>query len=161
MTLSLIAAMAENRVIGRDNRIPWRLPADLRHFKATTMGHSVIMGRKTFASIGRPLPGRRCIVLSRRPDFTWPGIEVAGSLGEALALTEGEDEAFVAGGGSVYAEALPRAARIYLTVIHAEIAGDTYFPRFEGHEWRLVDDRYHDCGADAPFSYSFRRYERR
>lgn len=160
MIVSLIAAMAENRVIGRGNAIPWRLPEDLRRFKALTMGHPLIMGRRTFESIGRPLPGRRCIVLSRTAP-PLPGLEVARTLPAALDLVSAADEAFVAGGGMVYQEAFPHASRIYLTVVHAAFEGDTYFPRFSSDEWSLTDDVRHVSEGESQLSFSFRRYERR
>jgi len=128
MIVSLIAAMAENRVIGSKGAIPWYLPADLRHFRELTMGHPVIMGRKTFESIGGPLPGRRNLVLSRTPGLGAEGVEVRGSLDEALAVCTGAEEVFVCGGGDVYREALPLADRIYLTIIHRKYDGDTRFP---------------------------------
>ncbi len=128
MIVSLIAAMAENRVIGGGGAIPWHLPADLRHFREITMGHPVIMGRRTYASIGGPLPGRRNLVLSRSSGFRAEGVEVFASLEEALAACTGAEEVFVCGGGEVYREALPLSDRIYLTIIHREYDGDTRFP---------------------------------
>ncbi len=160
MRISLIAAMGENRVIGKQGGLPWRLPADLRFFKQTTWGRPVIMGRVTWDSVGRPLPGRRNIVVSRRKDFAPVGAEVANSLDAALRLVADEPEVFVVGGAQLYTAALPRADRIYLTVIHQEFEGDTWFPEFEGPAWRLVsrDDR----GADSenPYPFSFLVYER-
>ena len=126
--ISIIAAMAENRVNGRGGGIPWHLPADLKLFRELTLGHSLVMGRKTCESIGRPLPERRTIVLSRRPGYAPAGCLVAPDFSTALALCAGEAEVFVCGGAEVYAEALPLADRIYLTVVHDEIAGDTFFP---------------------------------
>ena len=128
MIVSLIVAMSENRVIGREGGIPWDLPADRRRFRELTTGHTLVMGRRTFESIGRPLPGRRTIVLSRTPGFTAPGCEVAPSLAAALALCAGEEELFVCGGAGVYREAMALADRIYLTLVHREVAGDTFFP---------------------------------
>ncbi|RII26405.1 MAG: dihydrofolate reductase [Geobacter sp.] len=128
MIVSLIAAMAENRVIGNKGTIPWHLPADLRHFRELTTGHPVIMGRTTFASIGHPLPDRRNLVLSRTPGFRAEGIEVLASLTEALAACVEEDEIFICGGEEVYKAALPLTDRIYLTVIHQEYEGDRLFP---------------------------------
>ncbi len=152
--------MAENRVIGRDNALPWRLPADLRRFKALTMGHAVILGRKTFDSIGRVLPGRRWIVLTRRRDWHHSGVEVAHDLAEALGTLSTEEEVFVAGGADVFAHALPRADRIYLTVVHADIAGDARFPALEGSDWTLIEDERHAADQRNPLPYSFRRYQR-
>ena len=128
MIITIIAAMAENRVIGKEGGMPWHLPDDLARFKAITMGHPVIMGRKTFASIGRPLPGRLNIVLTRREGFAPEGVAVARSLDEALALAGAVGEVFICGGGEVYREALPLADRIHLTVVHRPFEGDTTFP---------------------------------
>jgi len=128
MIISLIVAVAENGVIGRENRLPWHLPEDLRHFKRVTMGHPVIMGRKTHESLGRPLPGRRNIVITRQPEYAAAGCEVVHSLAGALALCSGADEVFVIGGAAVYGEALPQASRIYLTRVRTAASGDTRFP---------------------------------
>ncbi|MEI8355830.1 MAG: dihydrofolate reductase [Deltaproteobacteria bacterium] len=128
MIISIIAAMAENRVIGRDNSIPWNLPADLERFKTITTGHPVIMGRKTFEGIGRPLPGRKTVIITRNPDFTAEGCVVAHNLQEALAECKGADEVFICGGSEVYREALTLASRIYLTLLDGEVEGDTLFP---------------------------------
>ncbi len=140
MKLSIIVAVAENGVIGRDNRLPWRISGDLKRFKALTLGHHLLMGRKTFESIGRALPGRTTIVLSRGTPELPAGIAHATSLDRAvdLARAAGETEAFVAGGGSVYAEALPRADGLYLTRVAIEVAGDTYFPGWDRDAWQLV-----------------------
>ncbi|MSM39991.1 MAG: dihydrofolate reductase [Geobacter sp.] len=128
MIISLIAALSTNRVIGRAGTIPWDIPADRRCFRELTTGHPLIMGRKTFESIGRPLPGRRIIVLSRQEGYRPEGVEVAGGLAAALSLCAGDDEVFVAGGGEIYGQALPLAHRLYLTEVEIEVAGDTYFP---------------------------------
>ena len=158
--LSLIAAMDRNRLIGRDNTLPWRLPEDLRHFKATTLGKPVIMGRKTWESIGRPLPGRRNIVVSRNPDYPLQGAERAASLDAALTLAEdtGTDEIFVIGGGDLYRQALPRARRLYLTEIDASHEGDAWFPEIPPGEWREVAREEHRAADGLPFA--FVRYER-
>jgi dihydrofolate reductase len=159
--ISLIAAMAENRAIGIDNRLPWRLPADLRRFKALTMGHPIILGRKTFESVGRPLPGRRTIVVSRRTDWFPPGVEVVPSLGEALALT-GDEEVFIGGGEEIFRLSLELdlADRAYLTCIQKEFPGDTFFPELEPAAWRLVEKEDHAPTVETPFAYSFRVYDR-
>lgn len=129
MRISLIAAMARNRVIGRSGTIPWKIPGEQKMFKRVTLGHTLIMGRKTYEDIGRPLPGRLNIVVSRRPDYRPPGCLKAGSLEAALALCPpGETEAFVIGGGGLFREALPLADRIYLTEVPLEVPGDTFFP---------------------------------
>lgn len=160
MKVSLIAAMAKNRAIGVDNDLPWRLPADQRYFKAKTMGHTLIMGRRTFESIGeKPLPGRKTIVVSRRQDYAPPGVEVVRSLDEALARADGE-EVFVAGGEKIFREALPRAHRLYLTRIERDFPGDTFFPEFDESAWRLLDRERHEATAEIPFAYSFEIWEK-
>ena len=128
MTVSIIAAMAENRVIGRNGRLPWHLPEDLRHFRELTWGHPVIMGRATFQSIGHPLPGRRTLVLTRSPHLSIEGVELFPGLAEALTACGEDEEIFVCGGEEVYRAALPLAARIYLTVVGGRYAGDVIFP---------------------------------
>src|SRR5438105_2374219 len=131
MKLSIIVAMSRNHVIGLDNRLPWRLPADLKRFKNLTMGHCLLMGRKTYQSIGRPLPGRTSIVITRQPDFAGAGLLVAHSLDEALGLAAHHclaEELFIAGGEQIYSQTLARAQRIYLTLIEAEFPGDAFFP---------------------------------
>lgn len=136
MRRSLIVARARNGAIGLANAMPWHLPADLAHFKRTTLGHPVIMGRRTWESIGRALPGRKNIVVSRTPGFRAEGAQVVGSLEEAWRAAEGAEEAFVIGGAHLYAEALPEADRIYLTDVMAEVEGDTFFPRLDPRDWR-------------------------
>jgi dihydrofolate reductase len=133
--ISLIAAVARNGVIGKDGRVPWHLPDELEHFKATTMGHPLVMGRRTFESIGRTLPGRRTIVVTRDPRWHHPGVESAHSFAEALSLAGPADEVFVAGGAEVYAEALPFAHRLVLTEVDAEPEGDTWFPAWDRATW--------------------------
>lgn len=132
MTVTIIAAMAENRVIGKDGAMPWHLADDLARFRVITTGHPVIMGRKTFESLGRPLPGRQNIVLTRRKGYTPEGVIVARTLDEALELAGAAREVFICGGGEVYREALPLAGRILLTVIHCDYEGDTVFPEIPG-----------------------------
>lgn len=136
--VTLIAAVAEGGVIGRDGAIPWHVPGELARFKETTMGHPLIMGRKTFESIGRPLPGRRCIVITRSLTWRHPGVETAHSFAQALALAGPADEVFVAGGGQVYAEALPFAHRMILSEIPQVHDGDAHFPAWRPSQWREV-----------------------
>ena len=136
MLRSLIVARARNGAIGMANAMPWHLPADLAHFKRTTLGRPVIMGRRTWESIGRALPGRRNIVVSRTPGLRAPGAEVVGSREEAWQVADGADEAFVIGGAQLYAEALARADRIYLTDVAGEVEGDTFFPQLDARQWR-------------------------
>lgn len=146
VTIAIVVAMGRNRIIGRDGRLPWRMPSDLATFRRLTLGKPVVMGRATFESIGKPLAGRDNIVVSRNPAFTAPGIEVAGdlpaalNLARALATRHGVDEAMVIGGGQIYAEALPIADRIYLTVIDAVPSGDTTFPELSPQLWRLREE---------------------
>lgn len=160
MKLSLIVAMAENGVIGREGALPWHLPADLRRFKTLTMGHPMVMGRKTFESIGRALPGRRSIVVSRNPEWQAEGVETVTSLEQALTLAAAEEEVFVIGGAEIFALALPRADRLYLTRVHAEIEGDVFFPKLDKSEWRTVSRE--DLAADEKNLYptSFEVWER-
>ena len=140
--LAMIAAMAKNRVIGRDNKIPWHHPDDLRHFKQLTLGHALIMGRATYDSIGRPLPGRRTIVVSRNRALRIEGCDVAPDLDAALALARATDpEPFIAGGGQIYAEALPRATTLYLTRLDDTHLGDAYFPELNEAEWEETERR--------------------
>lgn len=159
--LTLIAAVARNGVIGKDNRLPWYLPADLKHFKALTLGHAVIMGRKTWESLPaqfRPLPGRRNIVLTRDAAYRTEGAVVAMTLTAAIATAD-SGEAFVIGGAELYAAALPLADRLQLTEIDAAFEGDTHFPAIDPHRWReTARDTRH---ADAGFDYAFVTYERR
>jgi len=137
MTITVLAAVGANLVIGRGGEMPWHLPADLAHFKATTMGHTMVMGRKTYDSIGRALPGRRTVVITRQRDWHAPGVEVAHSLAEALALT-GPTEVFVIGGSEVYEQALPFADQMMLTEIAQSPEGDAFFPTFDADHWREV-----------------------
>ncbi len=160
MRVSLIAAMSENGVIGKKNALPWRLPADLKRFKQLTVGHPIIMGRKTWESIGRALPGRESIVISKNPRFQAPGARVVGSLEEALERCAGEEEVFVIGGEAVFRLALPRAERLYLTLVRAQVEGDIFFPADLSQGWKLVQDEPHPADGQNPHPYSFRVYER-
>lgn len=161
MILSILVAVAENGVIGREGRLPWRLPDDLRRFKRLTTGHTIVMGRRTYESIGRALPGRLSIVLSRDPDFTTPaGVEVVGSLDAALDACAGEDEVFVIGGESLFREALPRADRVYLTRVHAEPAGDVLFPNFDETAWDRVEIEEHAADEHHVHPFTFLAYHR-
>lgn len=163
MKMSLIAAMASNRVIGRDNRLPWHLSADLKRFKRLTLGHTLVMGRKTFESIGRPLPGRSTIVVTRQagyaPRFAPDTVQVVHSIEEALQRSQG-DEVFIAGGGDIFQQTLPVADRLYLTIIEEAFPGDAYFPEYDESQWRLVDREDHGPAEDAPFSWSFQTLDR-
>ena len=158
--ICLIAAMAANRVIGRDNALPWRLPADLKRFKALTMGHPVVMGRKTYESIGGPLPGRRNLVISRQRGYSAPGCEVVQSLDAAIAACRGAQEIFIIGGAELYRESLPRAHCLEFTEIGAEFEGDAVFPPVTPGQWREARREIHEAGSEAPFRVDFVRYER-
>jgi dihydrofolate reductase len=155
--ISMIVAMTEERVIGLDNDMPWKrsLPADLQHFKRTTMGHTVVMGRKTFESIGRPLPGRRNVVLTRQQDWQAAGADVTHSLDEIGA------DVFIIGGAELFREMLPRAERLYITVIHHRFEGDTYFPELDPAEWELVQKQPGTVDAQNQYPHTFTTYERK
>ena len=158
--LSIIVAVAENGVIGDKNALLWHISEDLKHFKALTTGHPVIMGRKTYESLGRPLPNRENVVLSRQ-QLEIPGCRVVHSLDEAVALFPADEELFVLGGVEIYAEALPRAARFYLTRVCHAYEGDTRFPAWDVREWRLVASEAFERGAAYPYPFVFETYERR
>lgn len=165
--LAIIVAVSENGVIGRDNALPWHLPEDLRHFKQVTMGKPIIMGRKTFESIGKPLPGRDNIVISRNPAFAAEGVSVASSLEEALALgadfaeKAGVQEMLVIGGAGLYQAAIPSADRLYLTEVHASVEGDTRLPDLDWSQWCEVRrERGSPDSQGEGLAYSFVCYER-
>jgi dihydrofolate reductase len=165
--LAVIVAAAENGVIGRNNALPWHLPADLQYFKRVTMGKPIVMGRKTFESIGRPLPGRTNVVISRDPHYSAEGVQVVGSLDAALrmaediALIDGAEELVVIGGAEIYREALPLARRLYLTEVHAVVDGDARLPDIDWDCWREVRRERHDAEGNNPYDYSFVVFERR
>jgi dihydrofolate reductase len=158
--VSLVAALASNRAIGRDNRMPWRLPEDLRRFRHLTMGHAVIMGRKTFESIGSPLTGRNNIVITRSPDWYRSGCVVVHSLEAAVAAVAESQEAFVIGGAQIYALAMPHAQRLYMTEIERDFDGDAFFPEFDRSHWREVSRERHASEGPEGFDYAFVEYER-
>jgi dihydrofolate reductase len=157
--ISIIVAASANNVIGREGELPWRLSDDLKRFKAITMGKPVVMGRKTWESIGRPLPGRDNIVITRQPGFEAHGCHVVASTHEAIAAAAGADEIMVIGGSEIYALFLPEAGRVYLTRVHAEVEGDAFFGEL-GEEWTLVSDEFHAADDRNEFDVSFRTYER-
>jgi dihydrofolate reductase len=161
MTVSLVVAASTNNVIGRDGGLPWHLPDDLRHFKRITTGKPVIMGRRTFESIGRPLPDRHNIVMTRAPDYAAEGCDVVSSVAEALDVAGDADEVMVIGGGQVYRDFLPRADRIYMTRVQAEVQGDTYFPEIEGNAWRLVSSAHHAADEKHAYAFELMVFERR
>lgn len=153
--LTLVVAMAQNRVIGRDNALPWRLSNDLKRFRRLTLGKPVIMGRKTFESIGKPLPERRNLVLSRDLAYSAPGCEVVAGLTEALALCADAPEIMLIGGAQVFAEGLPLAGRIHLTLVQATVAGDVYFPALDPAEWTETWREDHPADARHDYPYTF------
>lgn len=152
--LSLIVAMAKNRVIGSDNRIPWHLPNELKLFKSLTMGHHIVMGRKTYESIDRLLPGRTTVIVTRQKQYEVPGAVVAHSITEALAACKDDDEVFVIGGADLFRETLPIADRLYLTTVNAEPEGDTFMPKFDAGKWREMRSEMFD--KDEKHAYAFR-----
>ena len=160
MKISIVVAMAANHVIGNDNRLPWHLSADLKHFKAITMGKPIVMGRKTWESIGRPLPGRTNIVITRDHDYIADGCVVVHSIEGALAAASDHDEVMVIGGAEFYRQVLPRTSTIYLTRIHRGFAGDTVFPELDDDAWCEVGREDFEADADNPHAYSFIRLER-
>ncbi|MGB5690712.1 MAG: type 3 dihydrofolate reductase [Woeseiaceae bacterium] len=158
--ISIIVAASANNVIGAAGDLPWRLSNDLRRFKAITMGKPIIMGRKTWDSIGRPLPGRQNVVITRQAGFAADGCDVVASKDEAIAVTAGAAELMVIGGSQVYELFLPDTQRLYLTRVHAEFEGDAFFPEINASQWRLVNDEPHAADENNAFDYSFRTYER-
>lgn len=160
MKITLVAAMAQGRVIGKDNQMPWHMPADLRHFKALTLHKPVIMGRHTFESLGKPLPQRRNIVLTRDQQAHLVGCEIARDLPTALAMTADAEDIIIMGGAQLYSAALPVATHMHLTFIDAAIAGDTYFPEWNPAEWHEVDRQAHPADDKNPYPYTFVSFQR-
>lgn len=159
--ISIIVAAASNRAIGKDNQLYWHLPNDLRFFKKTTSGHPVIMGRKTYESVGSPLPNRRNILVTRQTGYQADRVETAYSLEEAISLAAGDAaEIFIVGGAEIYRQALPLTHRIYLTRVHAAIPGDTFFPDFDETEWELASREDHPADEKHAYDYSFLVYDR-
>lgn len=153
--ISVIAAVASNGTIGADNCLLWHISEDLRRFKALTSGHPVVMGRKTWESLGRPLPGRHNVVITRNPEYVADGATVVGSLDKALALLKDEQEIFIIGGGEIYRQAMEVADRLYITHVDAEYEGDTCFPDIDPEKWRPVFRERYECGEkfEHPFEY--------
>ncbi len=160
MIISIVVAMDENRTIGAGGALPWHLPADLRYFRDITMGKPIVMGRKTHESIGRPLPGRENIVISRNPEFSAPGCRVMGGMAEVLERLGEVEEVMVIGGASIYAEALELATRLYLTEVHAAVAGDVFFPEFDRGQWREIRRQHVLADEKNPLPHSFVLLER-
>lgn len=158
--LSLIAALAQNRVIGIENRLPWKLPEDLAHFKALTLGHPILMGRKTFESLGRPLPGRRNIVITRNADYERVGCEIATSISSAINSCPAEDEIFFIGGAELYKQVLPLVDRLYLTEVQIEVKGDAWFPEFDRTLFPEIGRESHMGEKGDALRFDFVVYER-
>ena len=159
--ISIIVAASANNVIGAQGDLPWRLSDDLKRFKTVTMGKPIVMGRKTWESIGRALPGRRNIVITRQQNFAAEGCDVVQSTNEAIVAAGDVDEIMVIGGSEVYALFLPVAQRLYLTRVHADVNGDAFFPVVDEDEWQLVSDEAHVADSRNEFDFSFRIYERK
>ena len=160
MKISLVAAMAQDRVIGKDNQMPWHLPADLAHFKRVTLGKPIVMGRNTFESIGRPLPGRLNIVVTRDASLKLDGCTVVNDLDAALAAAGDVDEVKIIGGANLYAQFLPRADRLYLTLIDAVFEGDAHFPDYSGVQWDEIEREVHGPDEKNGYAYTFVTLER-
>lgn len=157
----IVAALAQNRVIGRENALPWRLKADLAHFKALTLGHPVLMGRKTWESLGRPLPGRRNLVVTRAPDYRANGAETFGSIEAALSAVDAAEQVFIIGGADIYRQSLALADRLVLTEVHAEVEGDARFPALDPAHHVEVSRQTHQADADNEHDFDFVEYRRR
>ena len=160
-SLSLIVAMAKNHTIGINNTLPWRCPEDLKHFKALTMGHHMIMGRKTFDSIGKPLPGRTTVVVTRNTDLQIEGCQMAHSLKAAIAACAGEDEIFIVGGAELYRQAITLADTLYITEIQQDVDGDAYFPEFDKNAWRETSRVVNSQITPQPLNFHFVTYRRK
>jgi len=160
MRVSIIAAMASNRTIGIDNRLPWNLPEDLKHFRQLTMGHHILMGRKTWESIGKPLPGRSSVIITRSQDYQVPGCRTANSIPEAIAACGDDGEVFFIGGADLYLQALAVAQRVYLTEIQRDFDGDAHFPALDPATWREVTRTRHQSAGEQALPFHFVMYER-
>ena len=162
MIISIIVATAKNQVIGKHNDIPWYLPADLKYFKKTTLNHHIIMGRNCYESIGRPLPKRTNIILTRNPFYVASNCLVAHSMEEALKIAQdnGETEAFIIGGGEIYKESLPYTDRVYLTAVDLEVDGDVFFPKLDSKEWKEISSEAHLAEGKNEYDYVFKTYHR-
>jgi dihydrofolate reductase len=159
--ISLVAAMAKDCVIGKGNQMPWHLPADLRHFKAVTLGKPVVMGRKTYESIGRPLPGRKNIVITRDPSWFAEGVTVVHGVEQAMVAAGPVDELMIIGGGNIYQQFLPKADALYLTFIELEVEGDAWFPDYQAELWQVDTEQTHQPDEQNPYAYRFVTLSRR
>ena len=160
MVVSIIVAMAENNVIGRDMDLPWHISADLKRFKALTMGHHIVMGRKTYESIGRLLPGRTTVIITRQENYQVEGAVVVNSLVEAQAVATGDSELFIIGGGQIYELALSSADKLNVTRVHTEVDGDTRFPQVPWDNWTLVNTERHSADEKNDYDYTFESYQK-
>jgi dihydrofolate reductase len=158
--ISIVVAISENNAIGKDNQLLWHLPADLKHFKNITTGYPIIMGRKTYESIGKPLPNRRNIIITRQKDLKLEGVEVVHSVGNALSLCDAEEEIFIIGGAEIYKSALAFTNRIYLTTVHEHYEADVFFPILAMDEWTITDQEYHPADEKNSVAYTFSTLER-
>lgn len=158
--LSIVVAISENNAIGKNNQLLWHLPADLKHFKELTSGHPIIMGRKTYDSIGRPLPNRRNIVITRQSGLTIPNVEVVLSLKEAISICKAENEVFLIGGAEIYKQALAFTNTIYLTKVHQNYEADVFFPELKENEWKEIAKEYHQADEKNNVAYTFSTLER-
>ena len=160
-TVAIAVAIGENHAIGKNNQLLWHMPADLKFFKQTTSGHTVIMGRKTFDSVGKPLPNRRNVVITRDPDLKIEGVEVVNSLDEALAISKTEEKpVFIVGGAEIYRQALPKTQTLYLTTIHHHFEADTFFPEIDRREWKVISSEAHKADEKNKYDYTFEVLER-
>lgn len=158
--ISIIVAMADNRVIGKDNELPWHLPRDLKYFKAKTLGKPVLMGHNTFLSIGKPLPNRRNLVLTQDPNFQHEGVETFTTLEEALQALQEEEELMIIGGVMLYETMLPKADRLYLTLVHADVPGNRFFPEINWEEWKEISREDHAHDEQSLYDLSFVIFDR-
>ena len=161
MTISFVVAMGRNKVIGRNNSLPWNMPADMKHFKKLTLGKPIIMGRKTYETIGKPLPNRKNIIITRDQDYKAEGCIVAHSIEESLQSAENAEEVMVIGGAQIYKEFLPKANRIYLTIIDHDFEGDTHFPEYNEEEWQEIEREEHKADEENKYDYVFVTLERK
>lgn len=161
MTISIIAAMGSNRGLGFDNKLPWHLPDDLKRFKTLTTEHAIILGRKTYESIGKPLPNRKNIVVTRNPNYEAPGCIVVPSMEAALREAAGDNEVFVIGGAEIYALGLPHADKMYLTLVDADVPASVFFPKFNEEGWHITKTEAHDKDEKHPYSFVFNVYEKK
>jgi len=161
MNISIVVAISENNAIGKNNQLLWHLPADLKHFKEITTGHPILMGRKTYDSIGRPLPNRRNIVITRQQELVIPGVEIVNSIAEAISLCAQEKEVFIIGGAEIYKSAIAFTNRIYLTIVHQHYEADAFFPALVLDEWQEIHQEYHPADEKNSVAYTFSTLERK